>query len=247
MAGKVYLIGIGSCSLDDFTPRAATALRRAEVVIMWSECFAVLSPLMVGKECISADLSPLERSEIAITKAKEGRVVAILSMGDPGVYAIASTFFYCLRQSETAIEVEVVPGVTAASSAAALLGSPLGHDVATISLGDLATSWEQIKERFRAACAADFVIVIYNPLGKTGTTRLDEVIRIAMAYRTPATPVGIVTDIGMPAQQVVLTDVSRVCIEKVNPASLLIIGNSQTFIWNGFMVTPRHYQAGLGY
>ena len=183
MNGKVYLVGIGSGNRDDMTYGAAAALKKAEVIIGQKSCIDLLWKSVVGKEVIAADMSPVERSKTAVDIALTGRDAAIVSTGDSGIYAIASTFFGYLKDKNIALDVDVVPGLTLAGIAAARLGSPLGHDFAVISLADQATGWESIKKRLKAAAEADFVTVLYNPVGKLGYQRLKEAVSILLEKR----------------------------------------------------------------
>ena len=245
MSGKVYLVGIGPGSQEDMTYRAEDRIKRVGVVIGHKTCLKQVSQFITVQEII-AGVTPLERAEIAVNNALKGRDVAVVSSGDPGIYAIASTFFSYLKKKGVRLPVEVIPGVTAANTASALLGSPLGHDLALISLADLATPWSAIKRRLESAAEVDFVIVLYNPKGKTGDQRLQETIKILMTLRGKTTPVGIVTTAGEneKSQITILGDLSA---SNIDNEAILIIGNSETFIFNGRMITPRAYKEGVGY
>lgn len=247
MSGKVYLIGIGPGSQDYITPRAANALKNVSVVIGHQACLALLVDLIAGKEIISADLTPVERSEKAVAKALAGQDVAIVSIGDPGIYAIASTFFSYLRAKETGVPVEVIPGVPVANAAASLLGSPLGHDFAVISLADLATPWRDIKRRLKFAAKADFVVALYNPKGRIGDRRISEAITTLMDYRKASTPVGMVTSASGEGEKVQITTLGELSAGDINADTIVIIGNSETFVFDGRMITPRNYEEGVGY
>jgi precorrin-3B C17-methyltransferase len=247
MSGKVYLVGIGPGSQDDMTPRARKTLKKVPVVIGHGASLKLVKKFIAGKEVISSEMSPIERSRIAVERAQWGQDVAIVSTGDPGIYAIASTFFGYLREKGLHVEVEVIPGVTVASAAAAILGSPLGHDSAFISLADLATRWETIKKRLGAAASSDFIIVLYNPRGKTGDRRVKEALEILKTYKKVTTPVGITTSATTKGERVSLTTLGEVSAHDIATDTLLIVGNSETFVFNGRMVTPRGYKRGVGY
>lgn len=247
MSGKVYLIGIGPGSQDSMTPKAATALKNAQVVIGHKTCLDLVWKLTIGKEIIASEMTPVERAEMAVEKAREGKDVAIASTGDTGIYAIASTFFSYLKDKGLRVEVEVIPGVTVASAAAALLGSPLGHDFAVISLADLATQWSAIKRRLESAAESDFVIVLYNPREKVGDKRVRETIKNLMNYRKVATPVGIVTSATTEQEKVLITTLGEVSSYDIDTDTIVIVGNSETFVFNGKMVTPRGYIKDVGY
>ena len=164
--------------------------------------------------------------------------MALVSGGDVGVYAMASP---SLELADDDVDVTVVPGITAAQAAASLLGSPLGHDHCSISLSDLLTPWEVIRERVRAAAEADFVISLYNPRSKSRNWQLGKAREILLEHRPPDTPVGIVKDAYRRGQKVILTDLGSLRPEDVDMLTIVIIGNSQTEIQAGRMITPRGY------
>jgi precorrin-3B C17-methyltransferase len=247
MKGKVYLVGIGSGIREDMTYGAASVLKKADVVIGQKSCLDMLWKSLVGVEIIAADMSPVERSKAAAEVALAGRNAAIVSTGDTGIYAIASTFFSYLKDNNIELDVEVVPGVTLASTAAARLGSPLGHDFAVISLADQATGWDDIKKRLEAAAEADFVIVLYNPVGKLGYERLKETVAILLKHRQADTPLGAVTAASTSREKVLITTLGEVSDCNIDKDTLLIIGNSETFVYNNRLITPRGYIEGVGY
>lgn len=247
MTGKVYLVGIGPGSRDDMTPRAVDRLGKVEVIIGHKACLKLIDKLIAGKEIILKEMTPIERAGIAVDKALEGKDVALVSSGDPGIYAIASTFFSYLKEKGLGVPVEVIPGVTVANAAAALLGSPLGHDFAVISLADLATPWSAIKRRLESAAASDFVVVLYNPKGRVGDRRVREAVATMMRYRKATTPVGIATSATTEQEKVRITTLEEVPGCSIDTETILIVGNSETFISNGRMITPRGYKRGLGY
>jgi precorrin-3B C17-methyltransferase len=229
------------------TPRARDRLKEAAVVIGHRASLEFVSELIVDKETISREMSPVERVELAVSRAGEGKEVAIVSTGDPGIYAIASTLFSYLKDNGLSVRVEVIPGITVASAAAASLGSPLGHDFAVISLADLATAQEDIKKRLEAAAKADFVIVLYNPKGKVGDVRIKETVAILLAHRKATTPVGTVIKATTEQEKTEITTLGEISAGSIDADALVIIGNSETFVYNGKMVTPRGYQKGIGY
>lgn len=247
MTGNIYLVGIGPGNSDDMTPRAVNSIRKAAVVIGHKSCLELIPGLTAGKETIAGELSPVERAEIAVKRALSGRSVAIVTTGDPGVYAIASTFFSYLKRERLKLEVVVVPGLPSANVASALLGSPTGYDFATISLTDKGTPWNDITARIKAAAESGFVIILYNPRGKPGVSRLNEAISVLNESLQKSVPVGIVTDIDGEAQKVKITTLGRVLTGDIGNQSLIIIGNSKTFVFDGRMVTPRKYLKGIGY
>lgn len=247
MNGKIYLVGVGPGSHENITPRATKVLKNVQVIIGHKTCLDLLWKLVIGKEVLSGRMTPVERSEVAVEKAQQGRDVAVVSSGDIGIYAFASTFFSYLRDKELELDVQVIPGVTVAAAASALLGSPLGHDFATISLADQATEWKEIKRRLISAAESDFVIVLYNPRGKVGDKRVAEATKIFLDYRRDNTPVGIVTGATTKCEKVIITKLGEMSAEEIEMDTIVILGNSRTYIHNGKMVTPRDYMKGVGY
>lgn len=229
------------------TPKAVDRLRNVPVVIGHKACLSLIMKFISGKEIISGEMTPTERARLAVEKALDGKDVALVSTGDPGIYAIASTFFAYLKEKGVRLPVEVIPGVTMFNAAAAVLGSPLGHDFAVISLADLATPWSTTKRRLELAAESDFVIVLYNPKGKIGDQRLKEAIVTLMTYRKEATPVGIVTDVTGEGEKAQVITLGKVSGCDIDTEATLIIGNSETFVFNGWMITPRGYEEGVGY
>lgn len=189
-------------------------------------------------------MQEVERAQLAIDEAQVGRSVAVVSSGDAGVYGMAGLVIEMILDlpQDTRPQFEIIAGVSAVNAAAAILGAPLMHDFAIISLSDLMTPWELIKRRVQAAAAADFVIALYNPKSKRRVTQLDEVQKILLQFREEITPVGIVTNAGRDGQTKIISTLKNFTREDVNMFSLVIIGNSQTFVKAGFMITPRGYQ-----
>ena len=247
MSGSVYLVGIGPGGRDSMTPRARDRLNKVAVVIGHQTSLELVSELVANKETISREMSPVERAALAFARAGEGKEVAVVSTGDPGIYAIASTFFSYLRDNGLSVQVEVIPGITVASAAAASLGSPLGHDFAVISLADLATDQSDIKKRLEAAAKADFVVVLYNPKGKVGDARIKEAVAILLTHRKATTPVGIAVKATTELERIEITTLGEISAGNIATDALVIIGNSETFVYNGKMVTPRGYHKGIGY
>jgi len=247
MIGKVYLVGIGTGCPDEMTPRATNAITRARVVIGHGYSLDMIHPLLEGKEVIGQGMNPLERSTTAVEYCLKGETVAIISSGDPGIYAIASTFFSFLKQGEITIPVEVIPGLTTSTSAAARLGSPLGNDFAVISLADQAGCWSSTQERLKQAATSDFVLVLYNPLGKLGRERFLAACQALEELRDPCTAVGVVSGAGSDHESAEITTLGLLCKAAITGDSLIIIGNSTTFVFDNWMITPRAYQPGLGY
>ena len=242
---KISVVGIGPGGLDEMTPRARQAIESAQVVAGYNTYIKLIEPLLDGKKIIGrAMMQEVERSQLAIDEALSGNDVAVVSSGDSGVYGMAGLVIEMILDlpEDNRPQFEIIAGVSAVNAAAAILGAPLMHDFAIISLSDLMTPWELIKKRVRSAAEADFVIALYNPKSKRRVKQLEEVQKILLQFREKNTPVGIVTNAGRIGQKKILSTLENFTQEDVNMFSLIIIGNSQTFIKSGFMITPRGYQ-----
>ncbi len=247
MSGTIYLIGLGPGDALHLTPEARAALRQVGTVIGHPETLRLVRRLTRGKEVLAVGQDPTARARQAAALAGAGQDVAIVSPGHPGVYAIASTLLSYLKEHKLKLPVEVVPGLTLADYAAARLGSPLGGDWAVVSLADQSTPWAAIRARLTAALAGGFVVVIYNPRGRLDAARLTEARGLALRHRPPATPVGLLAEAVTPGEQVRLTTLGELDPAAVTPDTLLIIGNSESFVYEGRFVTPRPYTPGVGY
>jgi precorrin-3B C17-methyltransferase len=183
-----------------------------------------------------------ERVQAAIEHAKQGEIVAIISSGDAGVYGMAGLAIEMAHHLAPGLSIEIIPGISAANSAAAALGAPLMLDYAVISLSDLLVPWEQIRGRLEAVAAADMVVALYNPRSTKRVTQLEEAVAIFLKHRPGSTPVGIGTAISSPDQRLVMTDLGSLLTQDVNMRSIVIIGNTQSKVIDGHFVTPRGYQ-----
>ncbi|MBV9122159.1 MAG: precorrin-3B C(17)-methyltransferase, partial [Planctomycetes bacterium] len=202
----------------------------------------LLAPLSLRAELRGSPIgAERERAEQALEAAAAGRRVVVVSSGDAGVYGMGSLLLETADQ-QPAVEVELVPGVTAATAAAALLGAPLGHDFACISLSDLLTPWEVIEKRLEAAGQGDFVVALYNPLSRRRTWQLPRARELLLPYRRPETPVGLVQKAYRPGMRLWHTTLGQLTPDGVTMETLLIIGSSTTRMSRGRMVTPRGYE-----
>ena len=241
---KISVVGIGTGNLDEMTPKARRAIESAEVVAGYNTYIELIKPLLDGKKIIGRAMrQEVERVQLAIEEALSGRDVAVVSSGDAGVYGMAGLVLEMILDlpEEKRPQLEIIAGISAVNAAAAILGAPLMNDFAIISLSDLMTPWEHIVRRVRSAAAGDFVIALYNPKSKRRTTQLDEVQKILLEFRDKNTPVGIVTNAGRPGETKIISTLENFIQEEVNMFSLVIIGNSQTFTKDNFMITPRGY------
>ena len=239
--GRLSLVSLGPGDDALIPPLARQALAASGLVVgLGKYVDRVRHLLRPGTRVSTPPLGEeIERAKQALTEARAGGSVALVSGGDVGVYAMASP---ALELVDDDVDVTVVPGVTAAQAAASLLGSPLGHDHCSISLSDLLTPWEVIRERVRAAAEADFVLALYNPRSKGRDWQLGKTREILLDHRSPATPVGIVRDAYRKAQRVILTDLGSLQPEDVDMLTTVIVGSSRTEIRAGRMVTPRGYE-----
>jgi cobalt-precorrin 5A hydrolase/precorrin-3B C17-methyltransferase len=240
--GSLTVVGLGPGDPALRTPGAETAVRRAEVVIGYGPYVDACAGLLTGSQEVVR--SPIGdetvRAKQAVAEAGAGRRVALVCSGDPGIYAMASVVLEVA--GDAGVEVEVVPGVTAALAASALLGAPLGHDHVLISLSDLLTPWEAIEARLEAAAAADLVVALYNPRSRGRTWQFDAALAILAGSRPSSTPVGVVTDAARPGQSVQITTLGAVDPAGVGMTTCVIIGSSTTRVIGGRMVTPRGYR-----
>jgi len=247
MNGTVYMVGLGPGRAGLITPEALGVIQKVPVAIGQPECLDLIEKLISGKEIFFERQSPLERSRLAVEKARSGKDVAVVSLGDPGTFAIASTFLGYLKDNHISLDVRIIPGLNLASYSASLLGAPLGNDWASITLTDQGIPWEVTRRRLEVAAEADFVIVIYNPIGKLGPSRLKEMLGIISGFRTAETPVGLVSHAASPDEKIILTTVAAMEGIIIPVDTIVIIGNSQSYVREGKFNTPRFYKEGIGY
>jgi precorrin-3B C17-methyltransferase len=242
---RVVGVGPGDCRL--LTPQAAESIREAEVIIAYAGYFPLVDELVQGKECLALELGQeVERAERAVQMALQGRRVCVVSSGDPGIYGMASLVLEiaAARDPHKQVDITVVPGVSAINAAAALLGAPLGHDFAVISLSDLLTPWTAIERRLQAAGSADFVTVLVNPRSRRRDWQLSRAREVLLQHRAPATPAGIVRQAYRAEQQVTQTTLAELPVTEIDMFCTIIVGNSMTRRLGEAIVTPRGYDAG---
>jgi cobalt-precorrin 5A hydrolase / precorrin-3B C17-methyltransferase len=242
-AGHLAVVGLGPGRPGARTMEATVAVRHAQVVMGYQRYVELASDLISPSQVVIP--YPLgaeqERCREALERAAAGSSVALVCSGDPGVYAMAS--LVCeLAPAAGDPPVTVVAGITAALSAAALLGAPLGHDHASVSLSDLLTPWEEIYRRIQAVAEGDFVVSFYNPRSSRRSTQLSEALALLCRYRPPDTPAAVLTDIGRPGQRLVRSTVSTLDPGQVDMLALVVIGSSRTRWIGPRMVTPRGYR-----
>ncbi|WP_231683903.1 precorrin-3B C(17)-methyltransferase [Phosphitispora fastidiosa] len=225
--------------------RAYNVIKQAEVIIGYKTYIDLIGDLTEGKEVISSGMTrEVERCQLAIEMAAAGRYVVMISSGDPGIYGMAGITLELVEKQEMAdrFDVEIVPGITSANAAAASLGAALMHDFTVISLSDLLTPWELIEKRLEAAAAGDFVTILYNPMSKKRTEQIKQAREIFLKFRSPATPVGIVRNAKRSGEDVTRTDLEHFLENPIDMFTVVLIGNSQTYHTDNFMITPRGYE-----
>lgn len=241
--GKIFLVGIGPGKREHMSQKAIFAIERADVVVGYKTYLTLIKGLTEGKEIISTGMRhEVERAKMAVDEALKGKKVSIISSGDPGIYAMASVVFEYIRREKIDIDVEVIPGITAASAAAALLGSPLGHDFAVISLSDLLTPWRVIEKRLELAAKGNFVLVLYNPKSKSRKEQIGRAVEILKKYRDGTTPVGIVRNAMREEENFEISTLENMLDCEIDMLTIIIVGNSETFVYGGKMTTPRGYK-----
>jgi precorrin-3B C17-methyltransferase len=248
--GTLKVVGLGPGSPEHLSPKAREALVDADVVVGYKGYLQLIEPeVLKGKEVISTGMTKeIERCRKAIEKALEGKNTAVVSSGDSGIYGMAGLVLELLIEEGRLddVEVEMVPGVPALAAAAALLGAPLMHDFAVISLSDLLTPWEIIEQRVKAALEADFVLVFYNPRSRKRNWQLGKVMEMVSEYRGNKAPVGIVRNAMRDGQEVIVGSASELDLSCVDMLSIVLVGNSQTRLTGGRMITPRGYMSKYG-
>lgn len=239
---KLYIVGIGPGEATQMTQRAQAALERSELIVGYTAYVDLVRPLFPGKSFLTTSMrGEVERCRLAVEQALTGRTVSLVCSGDAGVYGMASPALEA-AEAYPQLDIEVVPGVTAACSGAALLGAPLSHDFAVISLSDLLTPWPLIEKRLACAAEADFVLCLYNPSSKKRADYLRRACEIVRRFRQAETPAGVVREIGRAGESHALMTLEELQEYRADMFTTVFIGNSQTKIFNGRLVTPRGYR-----
>ncbi|MDD4808338.1 MAG: precorrin-3B C(17)-methyltransferase [Oscillospiraceae bacterium] len=238
---KLWIVGIGPGDAQQMTQAAKQALEQAECIVGYSVYTQLVQPLYPHKTYLSTAMTgEVERCRMAIEQAVNGTKTAVVCSGDSGVYGMAAL---CCQLAEKfpSLDIEVVAGVTAALSGGALLGAPLTHDFAVISLSDLLTPYELIQRRIEAAASADFVLVLYNPSSKKRADYLRQACQLVLRYRSADTVCGVVRSVGRDGEEKQLFTLGELQDYKADMFTTVFIGNSQTIALHGRMVTPRGY------
>ncbi len=239
---RLYVVGIGPGDPGNMTAACRNALEEADVIAGYSRYIELVAHLYPEKPTFHTPMTrEVQRCRQALSLASQGETVAVVCSGDAGVYGMAG-LIYELAEEYPPIDIEIIPGVTAAMAGAAVLGAPLTHDFAVISLSDLLTRWELIEKRLACAAAADFCIALYNPASKQRHNYLAKASDILLQYKSPATVCGLVRNIGRAGQHAEIMSLEMLRETQADMLTTVFVGNAQTKELNGKMVTPRGYQ-----
>ncbi|TGL69615.1 precorrin-3B C(17)-methyltransferase [Leptospira kmetyi] len=244
--GKLNIVGIGPGNDAHVTPAVLNAIQEADLVIGYATYIGLVKHHLVGKQVTRTGMTEeVGRAQAAVESAKEGKIVTLISSGDAGVYGMAGLVFEVLKKSgwkrNDSPEVRMIPGVTADSSCASLVGAPLVHDMARISLSDLLTPWSVIENRLECAAKGDFVITLYNPASGRRQRQIVEASKIIKRHRPGTTPVALVKSAYRRQQNVQLSDLDNFLDYEIGMNTTVIVGSTNTFVYEGFMITPRGY------
>ena len=241
--GKIIVVGIGPGSKEDVTPAVIEAVREADAIVGYKYYFQFIEEYVKdGGNCIDTGMKKeRERAEQAFLLAEQGKTVVVISSGDAGLYGMAPLIYEMKMKQSSDIEIEVLPGISAFQKAASLLGAPIGHDVCLISLSDLMTPWDVIERRIKAAAVGDFVTAIYNPKSHGRYWQIYRLQELFLKYRSAETPVGYVRQAGREEQEIKVTTLEKFDPEEVDMFTVVLIGNSQSYLADGKFITPRGY------
>ncbi len=250
MTGKLYIVGIGPGHHDHMTFRAKEVIGESDTIVGYETYVNLVQDLIAGKTVHRyAMTQEVERAHQCIDLAKSGKIVSLVSSGDPGIYGMAGLIYETLAESgwspKDDLQVEIVPGVSALNSCASIIGSPLMSDFAVVSMSDLLVPWEIISKRVEAAAKGDFVVVIYNPASQKRTHQLQDTRKILLKYRKPTTPVAIIKGAFRESETVVVTNLENLPdhSDQLGMISTVIIGNSSTYTYKDLMINPRGYKS----
>jgi precorrin-3B C17-methyltransferase len=241
--GKIIVAGIGPGSQQDITPAVLEAVRQADVIVGYQYYFQFIMPYVREDcECIDTGMKKeRERAEQAFEQAEQGKTVVVVSSGDAGIYGMTPLVYEMRKERGSDVLIESLPGISAFQKAASLLGAPIGHDMCIISLSDLMTPWETIERRIEAAAVGDFVTAVYNPKSHGRYWQLYRLQELFLMQRSPTTPVGYVRQAGREDEEVRVTTLAQFDPEDVDMFTVVLIGNSQSYVDDGKMITPRGY------
>lgn len=248
--GKLYIVGVGPGHHDHMTFRAKEVIAQSDTIVGYETYVNLVADLIEGKTIYRyAMTQEVERAHQCIDLAKSGKIVSLVSSGDPGIYGMAGLIYETLASTgwnpKDGLQVEIIPGVSALNSCASIIGSPLMTDFAVLSMSDLLVPWEIIEKRVKAAAQGDFVIVIYNPASKKRIHQLQDTRQVLLQYRKPTTPVAIIKGAFRESETIVMTDLENLPnhSDKLGMISTVIVGNSSTFTYKDLMINPRGYKS----
>jgi precorrin-3B C17-methyltransferase len=251
VTGRIMIVGLGPGPTEWMTPEAGLAVASASDVVGYGPYVEWLALRTDQRVHASDNRVEMDRARLALKLATEGREVAVVSGGDPGVFAMAAAVFEAVEDNPQwrNLDIAVAPGVTAMQAAAARLGAPLGHDFCAMSLSDNLKPWAIVERRLRAACEGDFVIALYNPASQARPKRITEAFDLLRAMKAPTTPVAFARAVGRADERLTLTTLGEADPSLADMATLVIIGSSETrfIVRDGarpWMLTPRAYGAG---
>ncbi len=244
--GILYVVGIGPGASEHATPAALSAIADAELVVGYRTYIGLVQHLLTGKEIVQTGMTEeIGRARAAVERARAGAKVALVSSGDAGVYGMAGLVFEVLReigwQRDQSPDLRIIPGISAINSCASRVGAPLVHDYCAISLSDLLTPWPVIARRIEAAAAADFVIGLYNPASGRRTRQIALAQQIIRQHRDGTTPVALVKSAYRELEHSIITDVDHFLDYEIGMLTTVLVGSTNTFLFEGYMVTPRGY------
>lgn len=246
--GKLYAVGFGPGGYEHMTQKAIDVIKKVDVVTGYTTYVEMLKEFFPDKEYVSTPMKKeMDRCRMAVELADEGKTVAMVSSGDSGIYGMAGILLEIKNEMKSDVEIETIPGVTAASAAASVLGAPLMHDFAVISLSDLMTPFNRILKRVDCAGQGDFIVCLYNPKSKKRADYVEKAADILMIYRDSDTPVGVVRHAGRAEESSYITTLGELKDAPIDMFSIVVVGNSNTYVKDGKMITPRGYEDKYGF
>ena len=245
--GKIYVVGIGPGKKADMTFKAYEKMKNSDIIVGYKTYTDLIKEYFPNTEIRSSSMmKEVDRCLEVLDLAKAGKNVALISSGDAGIYGMAGIMYEIINENDD-IEVEVIAGVTATNAAAAIVGAPIMHDYVTISLSNLLTDWELIKKRLELAAQGDFIVSLYNPKSKGRETQIAEAQKIMLKYKSKDTPVAIVRNAGRENEEYEITTLENMLDFEINMLTIVLIGNSNTYVKNGKIITPRGYEKKYEY
>lgn len=239
--GKIYVVGIGPGNMEDMSMRCYKTLENVDIIAGYTTYVNLVKEILPNKEYyVSGMKKEIDRCQKVLELALDGKNVALISSGDAGIYGMAGIMLEVAMDS--GVEVEIIPGITSSVAGASIVGAPLMHDQAIISLSDLLTDWDVITKRIDRASDADFVISLYNPRSKGRQDQIVIARDIMLKYKKPTTPVALLRHVGRENQNYTLTNLEEMLNHEIDMFTVVIVGNSKSYIKNDKMITPRGYK-----